>query len=165
MELDVSAVADLCLSLKSAAQAMRDEAMRRQRLAAAVAYVPTPAIAFPAAALPFAPTADTFGPQSGWNWAVQGLRVVGFGAATDFINVYRGTSPAHVQPQNFLQTFAPVAAANLVAAPWHPGGKGLILKGQGQDGLVFAGTFTGTLCVVSADVVQVTDEMLPEFLL
>lgn len=165
MELDASVFADLSLALKSNTAAIREAEQRKRAMAAAVAYVPAPAIIFPPAVLPFAPPADQFGPAAGWNWAVQALRVVGFGAATDFINVYRGTSSAHAQPQNFLQTFAPVAAANLVAPPWHPGGNGLILKGQGQDGLVFAGTFTGTLCVVSADVVQVTDEMLPEFLL
>lgn len=161
MEIDVSALADLNLSIKSNTQAIREAEARKRAMAAAVSWLVTPGFAF--TALPFAPPTDQFGPQAGWNWAVQRVTIAGLGATTDLVTLYRGTSVTHALGNNALFSFTiPVAGA---VATWHPGGKGLILRGQSQDSLAVAGTFTGTTGFVSVDVVQVTDEQLPYYLL
>jgi hypothetical protein len=158
----VSAGLDLTVSLTAAleshAAALTQQKRDRDRMFADVSYMEPPAIT--TAILPYATPADS-GPKHGFWWAVQRVVVAGFGATTDVVTAYRGSSAADVVPQNALFTFTiPVAGA---VSTWHPGRTGCILARNRR--LVFAGTFTGTLLVASYDVIQVTDEHMPALLL
>lgn len=155
--LEIDFTARLCASLDSMAAVLRAEQQRHQALASEVWHVHAPAIPF--AALPAFGAA--WGPNTGYAWAVQRLTVAGFGAATDAVTAYRGLSAADVAPQNALYTFTVPAAGDV--STWHPGRTGLIL--MPDEGLAFGGTFTGTLGVVSADVIQLTVRQLPGFLM
>lgn len=96
-------------------------------------------------------------PKGGFTWAVQRVTVAGIGASPDVVSVYRGASAADVVPQNFLNVLT-------AAAPtWHPGGKGLLLKPS--QTLILAGGTTGNTYTLSADVIQVSDDQLPYYLL
>lgn len=146
----------LAASLDGLAAEMRARRRAEEDLAADVSFITVPAIGF--AAVPYAPPG--WGPNTGFNWAVQRITIIGFGATTDFVTVYRGTSVTHVQPQNALYTFQEAVAG--AGSAWHPGRTALILKGD--ESLVFGGTFTGSTGYANIDVIQVTDAQLPRFL-
>jgi len=155
IEADVSA--RIWASLDGLVTEMRAERKRMQDLAAEIAYISAPAIAF--TAVPYAPPG--WGPNTGYNWAVQRITLSGFGATTDYITAYRGNSTAHAVAAQALYTFQEAVAGG--ASAWHPGRTGLVLKGD--ESIVFGGTFTGTQMVASIDVIQLTDAQLPGFLL
>jgi hypothetical protein len=155
LTLDISA--DLIAAINGNTAAVRDAERRRLQLAGEVAYIETPSFSF--GALPF--VAPGWGPNSGFNWAIQSMVLSGFGATTDFVNVYRGNSAAAAVGNNARFTFQQAVAGG--AAPWNPGRTGFILKGD--ESIVFSGTFTGTTMFASIDVIQVTDAQLPYFLL
>jgi hypothetical protein len=155
LSLDVAA--QLCVSLDSLAAEMQRTRRSRENLAADVAFIETPPITF--TAVPAA--ASGWGPNTGYSWAVQRITVSGFGATTDYLNVYRGTNVAQAAGNNGLFTFQEAVAGGM--ATWHPGRTGLLLKAE--ESLVFAGTFTGTTAFANVDVIQLTDAQLPYFLL
>lgn len=96
-------------------------------------------------------------PKHGFTWAVQRVTVAGIGTSPDVVSVYRGASAADAVPQNLLNVLT-------AAAPtWHPGGKGLLLKPS--QTLILAGGTTGNTYIMSADVIQVSDDQLPYYLL
>jgi hypothetical protein len=147
----------VCASLDGLTSEMRADRMRKQQLAAEVAYIDAPAISF--GALPYAPAG--WGPNSGYNWAIQRVTMSGFGATTDYITVYRGNSTGFAVGAYALYTFQEAVSGGV--ATWHPGRTGLVLKGD--ESIVFGGTFTGTTAYANIDVVQLTDAQLPYFLL
>jgi hypothetical protein len=149
--------ATLEVSLGKLAAVLDRQERRRQQMAAEISYIP--GLSFPAftsAVLPFSPGSG-FGPRPGYVWAVQAIRVMGL-ATADVLTMYRGNSPTAAQPENALNTFT-VAVAGAVSN-WHPGHTGLLLSGQDNANLVFAGTLAGT-ATVNLDVIQVTDAQVP----
>jgi len=162
--LRAGVAASLEVTLGRIAAAMERTDRHRRQLAASITYIP--GRVFPS----FAGSALTagvqpghgFGPTPGYWWAIQGMRVAGLAATTDFLNVSRGNA-VPVQPGNALHTFTiPVAGA---FADWLPGGGGLLLDGNGQASLLFTGTSAATAITVSMDVIQVTDAQLPYYLM
>ena len=148
----------LTASINGLAAEMRSARRARENLAADVSYVETPPIAF--AALPYA--AAGWGPNTGFSWAVQRVTVSGFGALSDFVNMFRGTNVAQAVGNNGLFTFQTAVVGGM--AEWKPGRTGCILKAE--ESLVFGGTITGgATFFVNVDVIQVTDAHLPYFLL
>lgn len=138
-------------SLTSELRAQREE---RARLWAEIRFVPLNPVQAPFASLP-ALMAVT--PKHGFTWAVQRVTVAGIGASPDTVSVYRGASLSDVVPQNLLNVLT-------AASPtWHPGGKGLLLKPS--QTLIIAGGTTGNTYTLSADVIQVSDDQLPYYLL
>lgn len=154
---DLNVFAQIAASLGTVAAAMAREEARNQQLAHDCWYVHTPDIGF--TALPYA--APDWGPNVGFAWAIQAVRVQGFGASTDKINLFRGNSTANVNGPDGLFTFTVPATGEI--ASWAPGRTGCVL--MGGEGLAFGGTFTGTLAMVSIDVIQVTYAALPYFLM
>lgn len=155
---DVDVWGQLAVSLGSVAAELRADREYKRQLAASLWFQSAPAMG-PFSAMPFA--SPTWGPNDGYAWAVQRVTVAGFGATTDLVTAYRGNSVTDVQPQNALFTFS-VATVGAVAT-WHPGGKGLVLKGG--EGMVFGGTFTGTAGAINVDVVHMELDKLPCYLL
>ena len=156
--LDVSAVASLCASMNGLAAQLRGEHERRRRVAGMMWGVRPPAISL--GSLPALRSADG-GPNTGFFWAVQRITIGPAGAATDLVTVYRGTSSADVQPQNALNSFTFAAVGQF--APWHPGGRGLIL--MPDESLIFAGTITGANPIANVEVHQGRIDLLPDYLL
>lgn len=156
------AAATLEVSLGRLARALESEQRRRANLAAAVSYIPGIAFKpFTGASLPAVPGAGTW-PTPGYTWAVQAIRMAGLGVA-DVVNLYRGTDAHAAVDNNALWTFTvPVAGA---VSAWHPGGKGLLLSGNGQAALLFAGTSASGALTVNMDVIQIADAQLPFYLL
>jgi hypothetical protein len=156
LEIDFSA--QVAASIGGLTEELRADRLRRQNLAADVAYLETPPISF--TALPYA--AVGWGPNTGFNWAVQRVTMSGFGATTDYVNMYRGTITAQAVGENGLYTFQVPVVGGL--SEWKPGSKGLILKGD--ESLVFGGTITGGgTFFANVDVIQLTDAQLPSFLI
>ena len=165
-EIDLGITAGLSAQLGEVAAAVNREAARSRSRAAriqdGIRYIPVPVITF--TALSASGGAIQYGPNTGWVWAVQRISISGFGATTDFVNVYRGHSSSDATAeQNYLQTFTAASASNLRSTAWHPGGKGLILLSD--ETLVLNGTFTGTLGYVSSDVIQVRADCLADYLI
>ena len=134
----------------------------RRALAGGISYYP--GLTFPAfagSALPVTP-GSAWGPRPGYTWAVQAVRAAGLGA-TDQLTIYRGRGVADAQPNNALNTLTPAAAGSV--AWWNPGSSGLLLSGSDQASLVFGGTVAATLVTVNLDVIQITDALLPFYLL
>ena len=153
--------ATLEVSLGKLVAALDRQERRRQQMAADLTYVP--GLTFPpfaSAALPFSPGA-AWGPRPGYWWAVQAIRVAGLVTA-DALTVYRGNSAAAAVAANGLHTFT--VAVNGAIADWPPGSSALLLNGQDQSSLVFAGTLAGT-ATVNLDVIQMTEAQLPYFLM
>lgn len=149
--------ATLEVSLHRLAAALDRQERRRQQIAADIMYIP--GLTFPAftsAQLPFAP-GSAWGPRPGYWWAVQAVRVAGL-ATADVLTLYRGSSKEAAVAENALNTFIPAAAG--AVANWHPGHTGLLLSGQDNASLIFAGTLAGT-ATVNLDVIQVTDAQVP----
>jgi len=155
--LQAAGWAQLAASLSGVAAELRAQNDRRRRLAACLWPVHPPAISL--AVLPVQRSADG-GPNTGYFWAVQRITVGPVGAATDLVTVYRGTSLSDVQSQNALNSFYSAQAGAFVA--WHPGGKGLILLPD--EGLIFAGTITGTSPVANIDAHQGLTAVLPDYI-
>ncbi len=155
--IEADATAGLHIALGNLVSEMRREAARKAQLCADVSYVSAPTIN--AGTLPVA-TAN-WGPGKGWCWAVQRITVAGFGATTDFVIAYRGTSTTDAVAANALFTFQEAVAGG--TSTWHPGRTGLVLRGD--ESLVFGGTVTGSACVISVDVIQLADGKMPYFLL
>jgi hypothetical protein len=159
--LEIDASAQLALSINGLAAQMAADRRWRADLAADVSFVQAPP--FTVASLP-AVAGSQWGPNTGFNWAVQRISVSGFGATTDYVNAYRGTTAAQAVGNNALYTFQEAVAG--AVSTWHPGRTGLVLRGD--ESLCFAGTFTGSasaplyFCI---DVIQLTDAQLPYFLL
>jgi hypothetical protein len=159
--LEIDFAAAISASIDGLTAEMRADRRRKQDLAADVAYIETPPINFAATALPYTP-GPGWGPNVGYNWAVQRITVGGFGATTDYLTAYRGTTTAHAGAgQNALYTFQEAVAGGV--STWHPGRTGLILKGQ--ESLAFNGSITTGPFFVNIDVIQLTDAQLPYFLL
>jgi hypothetical protein len=155
LEIDFSA--QVAASINGLTEELRADRRRKEDLAADVAFLETPPFSF--AALPYA--AAGWGPNRGFNWAVQSMVVSGLGATGDFINVYRGTTTAHAVGNNARFTFQTLVVGGVSA--WHPGRTGFVLKGD--ESIVFAGSFTTGPVFVNVDVIQLTDAQLPYFLL
>jgi len=150
--------ASLALSVGDLIAEMRADRRRKEQLAADVAFIEAPPYSFTAV-----PAAQSgWGPNKGYNWAVQRITVSGFGATTDYVTAYRGTVTAQAVGNNALYTFQEAVAGGV--ATWHPGRTGLVLKGD--ESLVFGGSVSGGgTFFASIDVVQLTDAQLPYFLL
>jgi len=160
-ELEINFAAQVSASIDGLVTELKTERRRKENLAADVAYIEAPPITFAANALPVA-AGSGWGPNTGFNWAVQRITISGFGALTDYITVYRGTTTAHAGAgQNALYTFQEAVAGGV--ATWHPGRTGFILKGQ--ESIAFNGAATVGPFLVSVDVIQLTDANLPYFLL
>jgi len=159
--LSVDLVAGLSAAIGENTRALRDAARQRQRLFEDVAYIDD--VAFATGAFPYAPPGDQFGPNVGYWWAVQRITMAGFGATTDFINLYRSSAGAITVPNKALFTFQEAVAGGV--ATWHPGRTGLLLNGKSAASLAVNGTFTGAVLTVNCDVIQVTDAQLAAFLL
>lgn len=155
--IEADAAIGLHVAVGNLVSELRAEAQRKARLAADVSYASAPAITV--TSLPAAPSG--WGPGKGWCWAVQRITVAGFGATTDFVIAYRGTSTTDAVAANALFTFQEAVAGG--TSTWHPGRTGLVLRGD--ESLVFGGTLTGSACVISVDVIQLADAKMPYFLL
>lgn len=156
--LEIDFNAQVSASINSLTAELRADRHRKERLAADVAFIETPPISF--TAVPYA--AAGWGPNTGFNWAVQRITMSGFGATTDFVTAYRGTHTAAALGNNALFTFQEAVAGG--TATWHPGRTGLVLVGD--ESLVFNGTITGGgTFFANIDVIQLTDTQLPYFLL
>lgn len=93
---------------------------------------------------------------------MQRITLSGFGATTDYVNLYRGTSTAQAVGNNALFTFQEAVAGGV--STWHPGRTGLVLKAE--ESLVFGGSVSGGgTFFANIDVIQLTDAQLPYFLL
>lgn len=161
VELDASISAELVAALNGNTAALNAAERRKREAFAGVTYFPAPAFQFSSGATTVC-EADK-GPKDGYTWAVQHVTISGLAALTDFINLYRGTSPLDVQGQNAEHTFQVSVVGGL--ADWHPGGKGFLLRGSGKERLITNGTFTGTLGIVSYDVIQIEDAQLRYYLI
>lgn len=155
--IEADASVGLHIAVGNLVSELQAEARRKAQLAADVAYISPGAISL--ASLPVA-EAD-WGPAKGWVWAVQRITVAGFGATSDFVIAYRGTSTTDAVAANALFTFQEAVAGG--TATWHPGRTGLVLRGD--ESLVFGGTITGSAGVVSIDAIQLAISKLPYFLL
>ena len=156
--LEINLAAQLAASIDGLAAAMDKDRRRKEQLAADVAFIETPPITF--TAVPYAPSG--WGPNTGFNWAVQRITISGFGATTDYVTVYRGTSTAQAVGNNALNTIQEAVAGGVGA--WHPGRTGLVLTGD--ESLVFGGSISGGgTFFANIDVIQLTDAQLPYFLL
>jgi hypothetical protein len=156
MTVDFSASATLAsIQDKMVETREREKTLRRE--ASAVWSVQSPAFAFNT--LPFVPL--NWGPNTGYAWAIQRISIGGFGAATDFVNVYLGLSAADVQFQNARWSFSVPIVGEV--ATWNPGRTGFVL--MPDQGIILGGTFTGTTGYCSVDVIQLETWMLPDFLL
>lgn len=163
LDLDVGIWARLCAALDGNTAAIRQAEARKQQMAQAVSYVNVRPGQFAGSALAVGGEAAGIGrPMHGYNWAVQRLVVAGLGTS-DYLTAYRGHTVSDVQGQNALYTFT-VSVSGAVAT-WHPGRTGLVLLGREKMGIVWGGSSSSGAITVSADVIQVTDEQLPYFLL
>jgi hypothetical protein len=156
IELDLSA--RLIASIDGLRASIDRDRRRREDLAADVAFIEAPAYSFTAV-----PAAQSgWGPNTGFSWAVQRITITGFGATTDYVTAYRGTSTAQTVGNNALYTFQEAVAGGV--STWHPGRTGLVLKAE--ESLVFGGSISGGGTFFAAvDVIQLTDAQLPYFLL
>jgi hypothetical protein len=156
LEIDLSAA--ISASISGLAAELRADRKRKEDLAADVAFIEAPPITF--TSLPASQSG--WGPNTGFNWAVQRVTISGFGATTDYVTAYRGTFTAQTTGNNALYTFQEAVAGG--AATWHPGRTGLVLKGE--ESLVFGGSISGGgTFYANIDVIQLTDAQLPYFLL
>jgi hypothetical protein len=158
-------------ALGSLTALMRAREDRAERLSRAVRYLPN-AVAKAAAVTAgsvtnILPETD-FQPKKGWAWAVQRITAnglsygTGAGTPPDTLTIWRGSSAADVGPgQNMLNTISTNTQT------WHPGRTGLVL--QFPERLLFSEfSQTGSpasIVYVSADVIMVEEEFLPDFLL
>ena len=146
--------AKLGVRIESLTSELREARQERALLWQEVRFVPVNPVQAAFAALPVVLQVT---PKHGFTWAVQRVTVAGIGASPDVVLVYRGSSPADVAPQNFLNVLT-------AAAPtWHPGRTGLLLKPS--QTLILAGGTTGNTYTLSADVIQVSDDQLPYYML
>lgn len=164
-ELDFSA--GLHASIATLSEQLQAEQRQRRDMWASVAYVRLPAFGFAATAGQFntgIPSADNGMPKPGYAWAVQRITIGGLGITTsdavDTCQVYRGTSAADIQSQNYLNLL------NHSSPTWHPGRTGLILQ-YGEmllfDAYIQSGN-SDTTVVASVDAIQVRADKLPYFL-
>lgn len=158
MSIEAEAYAGLCASVGQLVGELREQNLRRRRLAAQLYPVVAPPVSL--AGLPALRSADG-GPNTGFFWAIQRITVGPFGAGTDLITVYRGANVGDVQPQNALNSFFTAQVGAFV--PWHVGGKGLILRGD--ESLIFAGTITGASPIANIDAHQGTLAVLTDYIL
>lgn len=158
VEGGIDVAAQLALHVGRLADQLEADRRRRRDLGAAISWVEAPAYQFYANSAFVGPAA--WGPNTGFSWAIQRITLAGFGATTDAVTIYKGTSPAHATPQNALNTLSPAVTNGVVT--WHPGGKGLLLRGD--ESLVLGGTFTGTTGIMNVDVIQIEDPCLPDYL-
>ena|SRR5215469_235796 len=161
--IEADASLRLCASLDANTAMLRATENRRRQMALDVSYVPDPiTIQFAGSALTAGKLWKDFQPRTGWNWAVQHVAVAGLGTS-DYLNLCRGFSTADAQTQKGLHSFTVSTAGTI--ADWHPGRTGLVLLGRDMASLVFTGSSSATALSVTADVIQVSDEQLPYFLL
>lgn len=149
----------VCASLDGLTSEMRADRQRKAMLAAEIAYLPAQAAQF--SSLPYEMRQAGYGPKPGYNWAVQAIAVEGLGTS-DYLNLYKGQTAAADVAGYGRWTFT-VSVAGAIAA-WHPGRTGLVLRGASRDSIVFNGSIAGTV-TVNSDVIQLTDEQMPYFLL
>ena len=147
--------AELSVSLGSLAAAVREQNQMSRRAAGAIWWVEAPALSL--SVLPA--FNSTFGPNTGYAWAVQRITVGPLGALTDAVTVYKGRSAADIQSQNALFTFTNQATG---FGTWHPGTAGLIL--MPDESIVVAGTITGVNPMLNWDAIQMESWFLPHFL-
>jgi hypothetical protein len=97
--------------------------------------------------------AETWGPKTGYFWAVQRISAFGL-AGADVLSVYRGQP----SPQNFLNSL-------IVSSPeWRPGRTSLVL--QPGDQLTAQGTgLTAASVAVNFDVIIGVLDLLPRYLI
>ena len=149
---------ELSVSLRGLAAEMAADREWRDRLAQGIMPIEVPAIgAFTAAQTPY--LQGTWGPNTGYAWAVQRITVGPLGALTDAVTVYKGRSAADIQSQNALFTFTNQATG---FGTWHPGTAGLIL--MPDESIVVAGTITGVNPMLNWDAIQMESWFLPHFL-
>lgn len=155
MSIEASAGIDLAAHIGTLVNEVRE--LRRERRLPRYWWVQAPSIAL--SSLPA--TNSTFGPNTGFVWAIQRIVIGPFGAVGDLINVYKGQSASAVAPQNAMTPSFTNQAAGTFAA-YHAGGKGLIL--MPDESIVAAGTITGTNPMLNWDVIQMASADLPRFL-
>lgn len=155
---EIEVDARLAVAIETQTDLIREADERQQKLFADISYFPGQAAQF--SALPYTMKTVDFGPKPGFNWAVQAVAVEGLGTS-DVLNLYRGQSTSGAVAGYGRFTFT-VTAANTIAS-WIPGRSGFILRGRSLDSIIFAGSIAGTV-TVNVDVIQVTDEYLPHFL-
>lgn len=157
--LEINFAAAVSASIDELTAELRADRRRKQDLAADIAFVEAPPITF--TALPAIATGN-WGPNTGYSWAVQRITLSGFGATTDYVTAYRGTTTAATVGNNALFTFQEAVAGG--TSTWHPGRTGLVLKAE--ESLVFGGSVSGGgTFFANIDVIQLTDAQLPYFLL
>jgi hypothetical protein len=157
-------MASLSASLASLAATAQADYARKQRLAQEMRWAPLAAIqANPQTQTTVAGTvvlsnAETWGPKTGYFWAIQRFTVAGLGTS-DVVIIYKGSVagvPGAV-PQN--QVSGPIGAAT----QYNPGRTDLIL--QPGDFLTVYGTgLTSTSITASADMIVGTIDTLADFL-
>jgi len=161
LEIDVSG--RLCAALDRNSLAMEAAEQRRRQMAADVSYIPDPITAsFAGSALASGVVWKGLAPKPGWNWAIQHIAVTGLGTS-DYVNLAPGYSTADAQATKPRHSFT-ISTAGTVA-DWHPGRTGFLLLGREYASVVLTGSSSATLITAIADVIQVSDEQLPYFLL
>jgi hypothetical protein len=162
----VQAVASLTVQLGRVATAIQADYDRKQRLVQSLRWASfVPITANPQTQTSVAGTvtltnAETWGPKTGYFWAIQRLTVAGL-VTTDAVQVYKAgiASPIGAVPGNQVTQ---AAITNAIA--FNPGRTDLIL--QPGDFLVINGTGLSSASVTcSFDGVVGLLEMLPDYLL
>jgi hypothetical protein len=162
----VQAVASMTVQLGRVATAIQADYDRKQRLVQSLRWASfQPIQANPQTQTSVAGTvtltnAETWGPKTGYFWAIQRITVAGL-VTTDAVQVFKAgiASPVGATPGNQV-----TQAAITNAVPFNPGRTDLIL--QPGDFLVINGTgLTSTSITGSFDGVVGLLEMLPDYLL
>lgn len=158
--IDLEVSARLCAALDANTMALLDTEARRRLMFAAVTALSPMSVTFKGSAAPLVAPSD-WGPRTGWSWAIQTVTVTPLGSS-DVLKLYRAKSPAQVDLNNLKFSF--VGTSTVDTLTWHPGRTGFVL--HAGEGLGFSGTLTsGTTYMVNFEVIQVSDDQLPYFLL
>ena len=157
-QVQASLTAGLEASMTGLTGELAKEREWREAIQQGIAWIEVPAIgAFTPSQAPY--IQPGWGPALGFVWAVQRITPSAL-AATDVLQVYRGSSTADVVGQNELNTWT---APQDNGRAWNPGRTGCLLN-QRQS-LIFTGTLGGGPYYANCDVIQIETWLLPYFLL